>query len=85
MKEALEVYGRARTPPVPVSSVPLWLVDFVARVTRNPEARFVADLFRFFSMTGERGDPREADELLGGPTTTLGQWLDGTARKPGRA
>lgn len=84
MKEALEVYGRAQTPPVPVSSVPLWLVKFVAKVTRNPEARFAADLFRFFSVTGERGDPGEADELLGAPSTTLRQWLNSAGRDPGR-
>lgn len=78
MREALEAYGRAQTPPVSMSSVPIWLVSLVGTITRNPEARFAAGLFRFFSLTGERGDPREANELLGAPTTTLREWLAGT-------
>lgn len=75
MREALEAYGSTLDPPATVSAVPLWLVSLVGAISRNPETRFAADLFRFFSLTGERGDPAEADELLGAPTTTLREWL----------
>jgi hypothetical protein len=29
----------------------------------------------YFNQAGERGDPGEADRLLGAPTTTLDTWL----------
>lgn len=84
MREALESYCRAQTPPVKVSTVPLWLVSLMGAVTRNPETRFAAGLFRFFSLTGERGDPGEANVLLGAPTTTLREWLSSAGDKPER-
>lgn len=82
MKAALEAYGDAQTPRVKVSSVPIWLVSLFGTVTRKAEARFAADLFRFFSLAGERGDPTQANELLGAPTTTLRDWLVMGAAEP---
>ncbi|MBI2840817.1 MAG: SDR family NAD(P)-dependent oxidoreductase [Acidobacteria bacterium] len=83
MRAALEAYGGAQTPRVKVSSAPIWLVSLFGTVTRKAEAIFAADLFRFFSLTGERGDPTQANELLGAPTTTLVDWLVMGASDPG--
>ncbi|MEJ2204665.1 MAG: hypothetical protein P8170_11180 [Gemmatimonadota bacterium] len=37
--------------------------------------RFAAGLMAYFDRVGELGDPSEANELLGPPTTTLEEWI----------
>ena len=76
MREALEVYCAALAPRLKISTVPTWVVGLVGRVSGNPETRFAAELFRFFERVGEGGDPTEANDLLGAPTTTLAAWCE---------
>lgn len=38
--------------------------------------KFGADLAAYFDRVGELGDPSEANDLLGAPTTTLDDWLE---------
>jgi hypothetical protein len=37
--------------------------------------KFGADLADYFDKVGEMGDPMQANQLLGAPSTTLDQWL----------
>ena len=74
MSEALQKYCSIVHPGIKVSSMPIWLLSLIGRVSFNAELQFIAELLRFFEKVGEGGDPTEANELLGAPTTTLEQW-----------
>jgi len=76
MREALEKYCSTVRPDVKVSSTPIWVLSLIGKVSFNTELQFIAELMRFFDKAGEGGDPAEANELLGAPTTTLEQWCD---------
>ena len=77
IKEALERYCRAFHPEIEsVSVMPIWLAKVIATVTRNEQLKFAATLFAFFDKAGEMGDPTEANQLLGAPTTTLDAWIE---------
>jgi len=76
MTEALRKYCSIVHPGVKVSSVPIWLLSLIGRVSFNAELQFIAELMRFFEKVGEGGDPTEANRLLGTPTTTLEQWCN---------
>ncbi len=76
MQEALEKYCSVVHPGMKVSSIPIWLISLIGKVSFNAELQFIAELMRFFDKVGEGGDPTEANELLGVPTTTLEQWCE---------
>jgi uncharacterized protein YbjT (DUF2867 family) len=76
MKEALEQYCRAFYPDgKPVSMMPIWLAKLLGIVTRNEMLKFAAGMMAYFDKVGELGDPTEANDLLGAPTTTLADWI----------
>lgn len=76
IREALIKYCLIVQPEVKVSSVPIWLVSLMGKVSFNSELKFIAELMRFFEKTDEGGNPAEANKLLGTPTTTLEQWCE---------
>jgi uncharacterized protein YbjT (DUF2867 family) len=81
--EALERYCRAFHPQV--ESVPLMPIEAAratAASTGNQMLGFFAELMAYFAKVGELGDPTEANQLLGAPTTTLDTWI---ARKKAQA
>lgn len=76
MQEALKKYCSIVRPDVKASTVPIWLISLIGKVSFNAEVQFIAELMNFFDKVGERGDPAEANTLLGAPITTLEQWCD---------
>ncbi len=58
-----------------VVNLPLWMIKIIGGLTSSPDTGYYSDLMKFFSEAGEQGDPDEANELLGAPTTTLEEWL----------
>jgi len=65
-----------------VSTMPHWLATFIA-ATRGPkELKFASDFMAAFEKIGERGDPQEANDLLGAPRIRLDDWLH---RREGKA
>jgi len=77
MPEAIKKYCSIVHPDIKVSSVPIWLLLLIGKVSFSPELQSVAALMSFFEKVGEGGDPSEANDLLGAPTTTLEQWCEG--------
>ncbi len=77
MAEALKTYCRIVDPRVRVATIPTWLLSLLGRITFNVELQSIAELLAYYDKIGEEGDPREANELLGAPTTTLQQWCEG--------
>jgi uncharacterized protein YbjT (DUF2867 family) len=76
VKDAVERYARALDPEVAEPSVmPVWKAKLIGLVTGNRRLRAAADLMAYFEKVDEPGDPAEANELLGAPTTTLNEWI----------
>jgi hypothetical protein len=82
--EALERYCRVFQPEV--ESVPVMPVE-TARATASSTGTqmlgFFAELMAYFEQVGEMGDPTEANQLLGAPTTTLDAWIEQRKHKTG--
>jgi uncharacterized protein YbjT (DUF2867 family) len=77
MKEALERYCRAFHPGVEsISVMPVDAARAVAKSAGNQMLGFFAELMAYFDQVGEMGDPAEANQLLGAPTTTLDAWIE---------
>jgi uncharacterized protein YbjT (DUF2867 family) len=77
MKEALERYCQAFYPDVEsVSALPVDMARAMAESTGNQMLGFFAELMAYFDQAGEMGDPSEANQLLGAPTTTLDAWIE---------
>ena len=77
MKDALERYCRAFHPEVEsVSVMPVDTARAAAKSTGNQILGFFAELMAYFDQVGEMGDPAEANQLMGAPTTTLDAWIE---------
>lgn len=76
MKQALERYCQVFCPESKgVSVMPIWLSRVIGTLTRNDMLKFASKLMAYFDKVGELGDPTEANQLLGAPTTTLEAWM----------
>jgi uncharacterized protein YbjT (DUF2867 family) len=74
--EALRAYCRALHPEIKtIRSVPYWLLRLIAWLRGNTELRAGVSIVSYLERVGERGDPAEANAILGAPQITLEQWL----------
>jgi len=74
--DALHLYCSLVEPGKRVASMPLWFMSLVDRFFMREELRSTIQLMRVMQQVGERGDPSEANEVLGAPTTTLHRWCE---------
>jgi len=86
--EAVKRYCNVFHPEIKkVSTMPYWLVSIIAFMRGSKEMKFASDFMAAFEKMGEKGDPSEANNLLGAPKITLEDWLkqkkDQIIRKPG--
>ncbi len=77
LPEALRTFHEACHPEVKLTHLKPWQARLVAELTRNRSLGSVARLITYFDKTEEHGDPTEANVLLGEPTTTLDEWIQG--------
>jgi uncharacterized protein YbjT (DUF2867 family) len=74
--EALPTYCQALQPEIKTfRSTPYWLLGLIAWVSRNESLRRGVEMVAYLEKVGERGDPTEANAILGAPQVTLEQWL----------
>jgi NADH dehydrogenase len=73
-RQALRRYCALARPGYWMVSLPFWLAEIIARVGRRAELRATLPFLRYIARVGERGDPTEANALLGAPTITLEEW-----------
>jgi hypothetical protein len=59
-----------------VVSMPLGFMSVVDRLFMRGQLRSTLQLMRVMQRVGERGDPSEANEVLGAPPMTLRQWCE---------
>ncbi len=76
LPEAIGSFHQACFPEVKLRRLRPWQARFVARLTGNPSLAGVARLIAYFDTTEQHGDPTEANQLLGAPTTTLEEWIE---------
>ena len=74
IKEALRFYCEQVTPDTRVVTMPLWSMRILDRTVQRGQLRGTSGLMRALQQSGERGDPTEANQLLGAPSTTLAEW-----------
>jgi uncharacterized protein YbjT (DUF2867 family) len=75
MVEAVERYRVLCAPHAKLTQVPLWILSVVALFPGRERLRRVGvPIMRYFSKVSEIGEPDEANQLLGAPSTTLEQW-----------
>ncbi len=72
--DALRTYCSLVEPGKRVVSMPLGFMSIVDTLFMRGQLRSTIQLMRVMQRVGERGDPSEANEVLGAPTTTLRQW-----------
>ena len=58
-----------------VSTMPYWVATLIASTKGPREMKRASEFMAAFEKIGERGDPSEANSVLGAPTTTLDEWL----------
>ena len=73
---ALEVLIHVAYPGVKVHTISFWKLRLMAFLFRKPQMKSVIPLMDYFIKTPEHGDPTEANELLGEPTTSLAEWAE---------
>jgi uncharacterized protein YbjT (DUF2867 family) len=77
MKEALERYCQTFHPDITsVSVLPVETARSMAAASGNEMLKFFAELMAYFQKVGEPGNPKEANQILGAPTTTLADWIE---------
>jgi len=67
-----------------VSTMPHWLATFIAATKGPRKLKVASDFMASFEEIGERGDPQEANELLGAPRIRLDDWLRQTEERERR-
>lgn len=58
-----------------VSTMPYWLVTFIASINGQKEMKRASNFMAAFEKIGEKGDPSEANNILGAPKIRLEDWL----------
>jgi uncharacterized protein YbjT (DUF2867 family) len=74
--DALRIYCERLAPGTRVVTRPLWFMTVLDRTVLGGQLRGTLELMRVLQQAGERGDPSQANQLLGAPTTTLLQWCE---------
>jgi uncharacterized protein YbjT (DUF2867 family) len=58
-----------------ISTMPYWLSKMIAKIGQKAEMKNASELMAFFEKAGERGNPTEANQLLGAPKIELDGWI----------
>jgi uncharacterized protein YbjT (DUF2867 family) len=74
--DALQIYCERLAPGTQVVTRPLWFMTVLDRTVLRGQLRGTLELMQAMQRSGERGDPSQANRLLGAPTTTLLHWCD---------
>jgi NADH dehydrogenase len=72
--QALGIYRRIMVPDKRLITVPLSVMSVIDRAFMGGKLAPNLQIMRLLTRLGERGDPGPANDLLGGPTTTVEEW-----------
>jgi uncharacterized protein YbjT (DUF2867 family) len=74
--DALRTYCGRLAPDTQVVTRPLWLMNLLDRTVLRGQLRGTLGLMHALQESGERGNPTEANELLGAPSISLAEWCE---------
>lgn len=74
LRQALGIYRQNVVSDKRVITIPLPVMATIDRVFMGGRLTPNLQIMRLLSRLGERGDPSEANQLLGAPTTTVEDW-----------
>ena len=74
--EALRLYCTMLEPEKRVTTMPLWLMSVVDTLFLGRKMHRTLQIMQVLQRYGEFGDPSEANQILGAPTTTLRAWCE---------
>ncbi|MCG8687375.1 MAG: NmrA family NAD(P)-binding protein [Desulfobacterales bacterium] len=75
-KEAVKRYCDTFHPEIKkVSTIPYLLATIISLIRDKKEMKAISDWMAAFEKIGEKGDPSEANSILGAPKITLDVWL----------
>lgn len=76
VREAVELYCRILHPEIKkVRPVPYFMLHLIAWFKGNKLMKRGIEMVSYLEKVGERGDPTEANSILGKPQITLEEWL----------
>lgn len=74
--EAVKRYCNVFHPEIKkVSTMPYWLATIIASIRGQKAMKLASDFMVAFEKIGEKGDPSEANNILGAPKIKLEDWL----------
>ena len=74
--EAVKRYCKVFHPEIKkVSTMPYWLATIISTIRGSKEMKLASDFMAAFERIGEKGDPSEANNILGAPKIKLEGWL----------
>ncbi|MFC1866948.1 SDR family oxidoreductase [Thermodesulfobacteriota bacterium] len=74
--EAVKRYCSAFHPEInKVSTMPYWLATIISKIKGTKEMKLASDFMAAFEKIGEKGDPSEANNILGAPKVKFEDWL----------
>jgi len=80
--DAIKQYQAVVRPDTKLSKIPLWLLSFLAGITRSASLKNEAQFMKYMEQVQETGSPDEANTLLGMPMTTLSEWCQAQLTEP---
>lgn len=83
LHNALGIYRQIVVPDRRLITVPLPVMSLIDRLFMGGKLAPNLAIMRLLARLGERGDPAEANELLGAPTTTVEAWCREQRSSPG--
>jgi len=79
--EALSTYCAVVRPEAKVGTLPFWMASLLARMPGADDLAAALPFARYTSTASEVGDPAQANETFGRPTTRLADWCSHAARR----
>ncbi len=84
LHRALSIYQQTVVPDRRLITIPLPVMAAIDRLFMGGKLAPNLQIMRLLARLGEHGDPGPANELLGTPTTTVGDWCRAQAGSSGR-
>ncbi|HNE03661.1 MAG TPA: NAD(P)H-binding protein [Anaerolineales bacterium] len=75
MMDALQQYCDVVHPGVKAASMPTWLGNLLAGMTKSAELKDAVQMMAYFEKSPKLSAANGAEKILGASSTTLGEWL----------
>ncbi|MCF8240108.1 MAG: NAD(P)H-binding protein [Melioribacteraceae bacterium] len=75
--DALKKYCELFHPEIKkINVIPYFIANFIAVIAKKEAMKNISNLMSFIEKAGERGNPAEANTILGAPEINLSDWME---------